>query len=464
MFNQDFYPTPPGVIAQMIPHEIWGCKILDPSAGKGDILDAINARRKTVRLFAIEKEPELQAILQSKGHKLIDTDFLNYQPEHRFDWIIMNPPFSNGEKHLLKAIEIRNGAGIVCLLNSQTISNPHTSYRRLLLTELDRAGAEIEVLGPVFRDAERTTDVSVTMIKIPRQKVESQFSFTGYGTERLRKVEEISSNQVAPADLFTSLITRYDALKRIGHQIASLVSEANFYSDGLLGNAAQVYLYKALSNNSPDQFHEEFVSMVRESAWRNLFSQTKLSGIVTSKVRDQLQDALDKQQSLAFTIDNIEAMISTLLFSTEKIQQDCIQQAFDIMTKYHSENRVYIEGWKTNDAWQVKQKVILPGFCSAGMFGDCPQIPFGSRGALDDIEKALCFVSGKRFNEISPISEMKSLRFGEWLDSEFFEIKLFKKGTLHIQFKDKDLLRRFNVAACQGRNWLPSEEGRSYQK
>ena len=40
----------------------------------------------------------------------------------------MNPPFSEGDKHLLKAINImKNGGQIVCILNAETIKNPYSN-------------------------------------------------------------------------------------------------------------------------------------------------------------------------------------------------------------------------------------------------------------------------------------------------------------------------------------------------
>ena len=39
------------------------------------------------------------------------------------------------------------------------------------------------------------------------------------------------------------------------------------------------------------------------------------------------------------------------------------------------------------------------------------------------------------------------------------ELTAYKKGTLHLTFNDENILRRFNVAACLGREWLPMDYG-----
>mgnify|MGYP003290709934 CR=1 FL=1 len=59
----------------------------------------------------------------------------------------MNPPFSNGDKHLLKALQIQqNGGKVVCLLNAETIRNPYTETRKTLVDLLEKYEAEIEYI------------------------------------------------------------------------------------------------------------------------------------------------------------------------------------------------------------------------------------------------------------------------------------------------------------------------------
>lgn len=36
-------------------------------------------------------------------------------------------------------------------------------------------------------------------------------------------------------------------------------------------------------------------------------------------------------------------------------------------------------------------------------------------------------------------------------------MRCYKKGTLHMHFKDKELWERFNLTAARGKNWLPDD-------
>ncbi|MGL5904692.1 MAG: hypothetical protein ACRCZO_18555, partial [Cetobacterium sp.] len=66
MFDKNFYPTPYEV-AQKIVEGLTtvGKTILEPSAGKGDLLEAIRDKWNTT-IYCIEKNSELREVLKGK--------------------------------------------------------------------------------------------------------------------------------------------------------------------------------------------------------------------------------------------------------------------------------------------------------------------------------------------------------------------------------------------------------------
>ena len=117
MFNANFYPTPPEVIALMMQGDTIENKIfLEPSAGKGDIVEYLTDNgAKSV--LACEDNEDLKNILITKC-RVIEGDFLNLESDKisHIDYVVMNPPFSNGAEHLLHAYHIApKGCKIVCL-------------------------------------------------------------------------------------------------------------------------------------------------------------------------------------------------------------------------------------------------------------------------------------------------------------------------------------------------------------
>ena len=115
--SEDYYPTPDSLLDQITEGLDWDhiYYILEPSAGRGNIADYIKEakykhsygaywRSENYDIDCIEIEPELRAILKDKEYRVIHDDFLTFSTYKHYDLIIMNPPFSTGARHLLKAI------------------------------------------------------------------------------------------------------------------------------------------------------------------------------------------------------------------------------------------------------------------------------------------------------------------------------------------------------------------------
>ena len=169
--NSDFFPTPLRLAGKMLALVNWKTVklILEPSAGKGDLVMAVErmvADRKYSDKFVltnavqehtrecfdtIESDYNLRLILRGLGLRLIDDDFLRFQTAKRYDLILMNPPFSEGAKHLIHAIDIMsNGGQIVCILNAETVRNPYNNERKLLQNLLIEKNARIEFVRDIF--------------------------------------------------------------------------------------------------------------------------------------------------------------------------------------------------------------------------------------------------------------------------------------------------------------------------
>lgn len=96
-----FFPTPPNVVRRLIELSkplYPALKYLEPSAGKGDIADALKWAygRADMDLTLVEISSTLIEILKAKGYKPIQQDFLTFTGGP-YDRIIMNPPFEHAQ-------------------------------------------------------------------------------------------------------------------------------------------------------------------------------------------------------------------------------------------------------------------------------------------------------------------------------------------------------------------------------
>ena len=186
---EEFYPTPESLLDKITIGVDWTQvqTVLEPSAGKGNIVEYVKKRHKLrtwdewMDIDCIEVDEDLRSTLKGKEFRVVHDDFLTFKTFKKYDLVIMNPPFSEGAKHLLKALEIQKDGGyIICILNAETIRNPYTNERKDLVQRLEKLEADIQYMSGEFTTAERPTGVEIAVVKvhIPEKESES-FIFEG---------------------------------------------------------------------------------------------------------------------------------------------------------------------------------------------------------------------------------------------------------------------------------------------
>lgn len=467
MFDDNFFPTPAPVIDRMIRPLLqeYGSlrympsfQVLEPSAGKGDIVDRLvnvyGANKEQV--FCIEQNEELRMILTGKGYRVIDADFLAYADRFAFDLILMNPPFDDGAAHLLKAWEVMRSGRIVCLLNAETIRNPYTKERQVLKTLIDAFG-EVEDIGQAFKQAERSTDVEVVIVRLCKETRDELPGFDGSGMEFDGKVNEaeFTANPLAHPNIIQSLVEQYNQAARLTAEIHALGSQYRFYTRGIIDTALEDKKAAPSLNAALTELKAQF--------WRYIFKKTKIGQATTSQFRQKFETFAEQTAQLAFSEANIMNVLALFFQNHEQIIQECILDVFDKATAYHEKNQVHTEGWKTNKSWKLNKRIIMPNGVVHEPRWDGWSLPWKREDFFKDIDKALCFIAGKKFEDIRGVyaaieehlrSIGRGVAYDDVFESEFFRVRVFKKGTVHLDFKDLDLLARFNIAAAEGKGWL----------
>lgn len=106
-----YYPTPSHLAEEAVALADIGedDECLEPSVGQGAIASFMPPDRTT----CVELSSLHCAVVESKGFKVINTDFLEWSPDQHFSKIVMNPPFADGraEAHLLKAASLLTTTG-----------------------------------------------------------------------------------------------------------------------------------------------------------------------------------------------------------------------------------------------------------------------------------------------------------------------------------------------------------------
>ena len=528
----EFYPTPPELIAKMLETVIRerNKTILEPSAGKGDILDFISLykqnesgcgykwlieqlkesnyddipqmllqetvkdfkngkrAREVINAECIEIDSNLCAILKDKGYRVYNDDFLLYDDDKHYDLIIMNPPFSNGDEHLLKAISIaeKTGSKIICLLNAETVKNPYSNKRKLLASKLEKYGAEIEYMQNAFSDAERETDVEVAIVRadVPTPFKENSRIWEELETNDIEINEPEFSGEIVSANEPLKMAVKLykkelEAGKRLIEEYLSLKPylTSSFENEDTPSYMRGCLLTLSSGKNGLDW--NEYLYSLRYKYWHQLLHNPKFMQNLTSNLREEYYSMISEFANRDFSLKNIYAVKMDIISRTAKGIEEKIVDMFEQLSYKNSMDAAgnvhYFNGWKSNSAFKINQKVVVP-YCNC-WDGICKKFDFWHYGygsnvfrILDDIEKCLAFLQigeseldyavdlSGHLKVCQERQETRKLQF------RFFDVDIFKKGTMHIKFRDEELLKRFNIYGCQHKGWLPPAYGKKSYK
>jgi len=451
MFNPDFYPTPNDVIFLMLEGiNITDKVILEPSAGKGNIIDYLNDNGAKEVLFC-ELNEDLAHISSQKA-RFLKADFLELESSDisHVDLIVMNPPFSGDEKHILHAFNIAPaGCKIISLCNAQTIVNPYSQSRKELKNNINLYG-NYTSLGNCFENSERTTGVEIGLVILQKSGAKYSTEFEGFF---LDDEEEPEGEGIMSYDVVRDLVNRYvESIKIFDKQL----EEANRMNNLTSGYFSVKIGFQVTDKEKPIQ-RADFKKEMQKSGWNFIFNKMNMQKYSTQSMRDDINKFVEDQTHIPFTMRNIYKMLEIVIGTTEQRMDKAIEVVFDKVTSHHHENRFGLKGWKTNENYVLNQKFIVPSICYQDQrwYKGETKIQMNSSNTLEDMLKAICYITGDNYDEFDtlyttgrkPINE-----YGQWFEWAYFRVKCFKVGTAHFEFKDKEIWGRFNqrVAKIKG--------------
>ncbi|KON87374.1 DNA methyltransferase [Sporosarcina globispora] len=486
--NPDFFPTPIKLIHKMLSKIDFRTikTVLEPSAGKGDLVEAITKKfdysqnrhynNKKYDIDTIELDNNLQYILQGKKLRLVHDDYLTYNTYKKYDAIIMNPPFSNGDKHLLKAIEMQQSGGkIVCLLNAETLKNPYSNIRKELIKQLQKYNAEVEYLENTFLEAERKTFVEIALIYIDIPKIE----YNSVIIDELKKEEiyktnnQYTSDKLINSDFIKGIVEQYNYEVKAG---LKLINEYNSLKPLMLksfkDNSNPVLkLELEYEDEEGSSLENAYIKQIRSKYWQALFSNDQFMGLFTSNLKQKYMQQVQELKDYDFSLYNIYTLRIQLSKEMTQGVEETILNLFEEFSHKHyydesSKNIHLYNGWKTNKAYKINKKVIIPlnGFRDLQYsWGRYEPTNYRVLDKLKDIEKVFNYLDGGTTEEIDITDTLKMAEhYGETrkIDLKYFYITFYKKGTCHIEFKNMELLHKFNLFGSQKKNWLPPSYGK----
>lgn len=485
---KEFYPTPEELVNKMLDgvNLNYVKTVLEPSAGKGDIVQGLksHAKYQNLDIDCVEINKDLRNCLKGAGYRVVGDDFLTYSTMKQYDLIVMNPPFSNGDAHLLKALKVqqRYGGAVVALVNAETIRNPYTNLRKELVQMIENADGTVEYLEHAFLDAERQTDVEIALVKVKFQEPEHISSIMDK-LQKEKAVEESDPEErqhLADNDFIKAIVDQYQMEIKAG---CRLIEEYKAMQPYILSSFSQkneksMYDYNCVLNlkiGDQKASVNGFIKEVREKYWSTLFTNPKFTRKLTSNVLKEYRSKIHELRDVEFSVFNILEVKWDMMQNVAKGIERSIIDLFDLFCSgWFSEDMGttihYYNGWKTNSAYKVNKKAIArfnafsnydkhfdPIWSSYSYDGGCMK-------RLNDMEKCFNYLDNGRTDDGAGMGNIlnNAVKNGQTrnIELKYFTVTFYKKGTCHIVFKDEELLKKFNLYGAQKKGWLPPSYGK----
>lgn len=473
--NKEFYPTPTKLIQQLIGTDRIEGPVLEPSAGKGNIIQYLRNQNRNIDIYAIEKDVNLRNLLLGQGETVVWDDFLTYETPRQYGTIVMNPPFSNGDKHLLKAISlaenvVHRDTTIYAILNENTLKNTYSKERKQLEDKLNYYNADVRYVSNAFTESERKTDVGVALIKLVIRKRSGKSMYESIIHKKIKSDESsvdhalttvLRKNAVGVSkSKLDRLLEEYSMLVSktlAGHQLLRERNALIDYTNQL--NKRDKYDIGVRLNLTYDDEMDKELDTIRRVYWDNVLNLEEFTKLLTQTAIQEFRASISEFKQFELNKENVLYVLQAFASNSTQILEDTVVKYFDDITRHSqresfSKNIHLYTGWYTNSAYKINTKYIYPL-----NFRD--MYSWSNRGAtFEDLSwEVKSYISDldKIIGLFAKVDTYTSLGNNEYENSHI-RFKLFQKGTIHVWFKNKDILDQINIVAGRYHKWLPSEE------
>jgi len=471
--NKEFYPTPSSLAfkAKGLFKNKRITRLLEPSAGRGHLLEPFLTGNKHYwpKIDCIELDFDNQAILRAKGLTVIDADFMQFDGASLYSHILLNPPFSQGAEHVIKAYNLLFNGEVVAIVNAETVKNQCTKARQFLCGLIKDHGS-VEFIESAFTDPDtlRKTSVEVALIWLERKNdIKANFTHgleidktTGLHYENRQELA-IKGNAISNAvAVFNAAVSALRA--------ASIAGEEADYYRALLGNSLNQSANPV--NVSPESLTERFnagYDNLKKRAWTNILNSTEFGKYLSSKAYEKLVSDFESISKLSFTESNIRGFLLGLVNSQGEMNVQMLLDCFDEITKYRPENRAYYRGWKSNQKHKEQAfRVMMTRFIIPAKNFYSERLDYRDMKKLEDFDKTFAMLEGKAQCDRSLHNlfdkRFDELRGGKRVSTDYFDIRYYSGiGTIHFFPTNKAVMDRLNRVVGKHRQWLPEDESKA---
>ncbi|MBP2098826.1 DUF4942 domain-containing protein [Enterococcus rivorum] len=437
-------------------------------------INELNGRNSSHSFSIVSNEEDSLKEIKSKNFDIIAYDFLSLETYLEFNTIIMVPPIEQQVQYLMKAILLASTQVEHACFISSVISTEALASNNGTLKMLDKHNPEIDYYENLYDDGKTYAVISLVidskkteMLDIlqtsynPRygksDKLETGLSTLIADKEVQNRMKEIRY-LVSAYHQHVHVIKNFYKAKhvreafesKIKSKIKEVTSRNTFYY-----HTPVSYSYESNINNE--------IMILRKNYWEQILQTQEFKNQLTSHGSSLMNEKIAAARKLEVTEENIILLLTALMNNGHEIILESCLEWFEKITNYHmnsgSKNIHYYNGWKTNKAHKINKKVIIPSYAFGRFYylnsfkktESFEDLNYSTKDYINDLLKMFKLLDPKVPTEFTMIEY-------NHFENDFMRFKLFAKGTMHIWFKDLELLEKLNFVCGQHYGWIPTSE------
>lgn len=259
----------------------------------------------------------------------------------------------------------------------------------------------------------------------------------------------MSAKDITKAATVEEMVEAYqDACRRV-RSAFRLIGEAESRLHGAFTLNGQSYPWVYCDGHETRPIRhdqaEEVIASIRRQAWVAVFDRLELRRFMSIQaVKEWEKEASDNWRNLPeLTADNVHAYTQHQLSRVEDYFKEAVVEVFEWL-------RPWRNTYKTNSLEEIGPRVVLDYVIDRDTFRSKPfPVSYHRTQNLTALENVFSALDGKgniNKRNRSLLQDAIEASSGKG-ETEYFEFKAFKKGTLHIKFKRLDLLAKLNAMA-----------------
>jgi hypothetical protein len=338
---------------------------------------------------------------------------------------------------------------------------------------LEKYNAEVEFIDNAFVNSERSTGVTVALVTIHIEKQPYDSTIINeLKKEEIHNVKEYESTHLIESDFIKGIVSQYEYEVKAG---LKLINEYNSLRPLMLrsfDSDSPVLKLELDYKDDSSTIENAYIKQIRSKYWKALFNNDQFMGLFTSNLKQKYNEMVEELKDYDFSFYNIYTL--RIQLSKEMVQgvEDTILNLFEELSHKHhyydeSSKNVHLwNGWKSNSAYKINKRVVIPlnGYYDMQYtWGRYEPSHYRCYDKLRDIERTFSYLDNGTTNDIDLKEVLKHAEETgktKKIETRYFFLTFYKKGTCHLEFKSMDLLHKFNLTAAKSKMWLPPSYGK----